>query len=259
MFLSKSDGLYREEAINHLNSKDNLYYSLLIIPVAKWWWLLGVLFTLIGIFIWASCAYISISVAANGVVFFEKEVNKSESILADLLEKKQQTLSQLKYLLNKKYTLYQQHLVTLDDLLETEKEYLTAHQERDIYSYKRNKIIDTNADHYQVLVFINYRQGIGIKVGNKVKVKVNDQLSSKDAVNGVVSYVSNYPISKKIANIYLNNSELVDDLFATGAPILVKVDLDSTSYQYQVIKAGEVVSANIFIKVINPLELITSK
>jgi hypothetical protein len=230
-----NSSIFRTNAINHLNSLEDIQSSLKIVNPGAWIWVVISMLVLLGILIWGVFGSITLTTNAQGIIFPAHTLSESERLINQNSKDHQEKIIAFEKLLNKKNILYRKHLLTESDILRAKEEYLSAKEEpsnliKNSYlpaSYSKENSTNTLLDS---LIFIDHTQGKKISEGMKVYILPN-QFSSYDYgyINARVVSISEYPISKQLAYSYLGNINLVDDFFANGAPYIARVRLQKNN------------------------------
>lgn len=257
--------LFRQNAINHLNARDEFHTELKIIRPAEWIWIVMSVLLLSGMFLWCFWGVVTISINAQGIVFSAEKIAEVDRLMDQMAKEQINKVAILKDLFDKKRTLFAKHYITLDELLKAKQEYLNAKESlsnpdhfislSDVLSDQAinnpNAILDA-------LVFVNARQGKRISAGMEVNLLPSAQSIYESGYrHGTVMSISDYPVSKKIAYAYLGNMNLVDDFFINGAPFMVKIRIQKTKQRVDLnIQPGAVITAKIIYKKCAPVKFL---
>jgi hypothetical protein len=158
----------------------------------------------------------------------------AEKLYQDYRVEQEKSLQSLKYLLEKKQSLYAQHYITIDDLEKAKQEYLKA-QENIAYIPKLNiqhnnglfTSVSPSHESLNALVFVSHAQGKKMTTGMPVYL-LPTFLSNYEYgyIKGKVREVSDYPASKEAVYSYLGNMNLVEEYFENGAPFVIKIEVE---------------------------------
>ncbi|BAI74519.1 hypothetical protein AZL_a09880 (plasmid) [Azospirillum sp. B510] len=86
--------------------------------------------------------------------------------------------------------------------------------------------IETQGNGLQLLMFADQNQGDRLKPGMEVRISpANTQREEDGTLLGVVSFVSDFPMTPEGMRAILSNAELVRSFSRSGPPFLVRVDL----------------------------------
>ncbi len=278
---SFDNNLFRQNALDNLNSLDEIYPALQVINPSEWLWMIFAALILVCILLWGLFGTITLSVDTNGMILPEEKLIAVETLFSQALKDRNEKIVLLEDLYNKKKKMFENHYVTLEDLLKTKSELIAAKEELsspngNAYSPLTNLLSNTemNSSNTQLdaLVFADRTHGKKIVVGMNAYVLSNDisQYAHGYIVGKVIS-ISAYPISKQLVYSYLGNMNLVDDFFMGGAPFVVKIRLQrdkstdsglawttkrGSSYR---IEPGTMVSAKIIYKKSSPARLMAQR
>ena len=236
---SLKTNIFRQNAINNINSLDEIQNALKIINSAGWVWLLVSILALIGILVWGIKGTITLNIETQGIIFPTERLSESESIINQNINDHDEKIAVLEDLYKKKKKLFEKQYLTQVDLLKAKEEFIAAKEElsnpnKNAYlkssklsSYAVVNSANTSLD---ALIFIDHAQGKKISQGMNAYILPNT-FSAYDYgyIHGRVVSVSEYPISKQLAYSYLGNMNLVDDFFINGAPYIAKIRLQRSS------------------------------
>ncbi len=228
---------YRENALKALNSLENLQSGLRVVEAKSVMTLLALIGMLLAVFIWGVLGAVSIELPAQGLLLPVKQIEATEAVYQSYRQARENELTQWQTLLANKQKLYAEHLVTLDDLARTRRDYLNAMETKTMVP----KLIDEQAGNLfaaksaetgamAAIVFVSHQDGKQIKPG--MQAYLLPAFMSPYAygyIKGKVSHVSEFPASKESVYPYLGNMNLVDDYFIGGAPFVLRIDLDKST------------------------------
>ncbi|MHB1220414.1 MAG: hypothetical protein ACYC0J_00240 [Gammaproteobacteria bacterium] len=255
------NGLFRENAIKHLNAVEDLQKTLKVVNPADWWGIVVVVLILLAILLWGLFGRVYLSVEGSGILLTGTDIKKSEHIINQLVNGRLGMAARLEELYKKKKLMYEKHYLTLDELLKAEKDYLIAQEDVDgpdklllAKTQSSMQMSHINTD-LQALIFVDHVQGKKITQGMQAYLLPKNQSQyNHNYIKGRVLTVSNYPISKQLAYAYLGNMNLIDDFFISGAPFLVKIALEQDSVSDP--EAGCIVNAKIIFNKVSPIQFI---
>ncbi|MFZ2315266.1 MAG: hypothetical protein WAW86_06385 [Gammaproteobacteria bacterium] len=255
------NGLFRENAIKHLNAVEDLQKTLKVVNPSDWWGIVVVVLILLAILLWGLFGRVYLSVEGSGILLTGTDIKKSEHIINQLVNGRLGMAARLEELYKKKKLMYEKHYLTLDELLKAEKDYLIAQEDVDgpdklllAKTQSSMQMSHINTD-LQALIFVDHVQGKKITQGMQAYLLPKNQSQyNRNYIKGRVLTVSNYPISKQLAYAYLGNMNLIDDFFISGAPFLVKIALEQDSVSDP--EAGCIINAKIIFNKVSPIQFI---
>lgn len=228
---------YRENALKALNSMESLQSGLRIVESKSVVSLLALIAALFAVLVWGLLGAVSIELPAQGLLLPVKQIEQTEAIYQSYRQARENELSQWQTLLANKQKLYNQHLVTMDDLARSRRDYLNAietktmipklidEQAGNLFSVKTSAAGDMAA-----IVFVSHNDGKQIKQGmHAYLLPAFMSPYSYGYIKGTVSHVSEFPASKESVYPYLGNMNLVDDYFVGGAPFVLRINLDKNA------------------------------
>lgn len=225
---------YRENALKALNSLEPLQSGLRIVESKSVISLLALISILLAVLVWGFLGAVSIELPAQGLLLPISQIEQTEVIYQSYRQARERELKQWQTLLANKQKLYSQHLVTLDDLARSQRDYLTAMETKTLIP----KLIDEQAGslfsakqassgELAAIVFVSHHDGKQIKQGmHAYLLPAFMSAYSYGYIKGIVSHVSEFPASKESVYPYLGNMNLVDEYFIGGAPFVLRIDLD---------------------------------
>jgi len=232
---SLNNNLFRQNAINNLNSLDDIHSVLKIINPSEWLWIMVSMLALTAILIWGLFGTITLNVDAPGILFPTDKLTEIESLISQTIKDRTEKVASLDDLYNKKKRMFEKHYLTIDDLLKAKEEYIAAREDlsnpnknsyMSLTEDSSNTSINSSNTTLEALVFVDHLQGKKITVGMDAYILPNS-FSQYDYgyIYGKVVSISEYPISKQLAYSYIGNMNLVDEFFLRGAPFIVKIQL----------------------------------
>lgn len=254
MIKTKSNAIFRQQAIDHLNLSEENDATCNIISPSNWLWLLVILLMFSALLIWGIFGKIALFTEAPGIIFDVKELNIIEAEINQYIQSKNDDLTELHMLYSAKLALYKKHYLTRLDLFKAKQDYQTAKE--DLFENKQNLNIATdkptffkNSD-FIVLAFIDQLHGKQIHSGMNSTISTTFYSAQHNLTAKIIN-ITQYPISKQLAYRYLHNMNLVDTYFKQGAPFLAKVQLDSQPFP-----PGTEITAKINYLSCTPLQLL---
>ncbi|MEO8401966.1 MAG: hypothetical protein ABI597_09280 [Gammaproteobacteria bacterium] len=272
--------LFRENAINSINSAEEIQRCLKVVSTSSWIGISILLSVLIGILIWSVYGEVTMVVMANGIIIPLDQLQQTEKSLKDNLTSYKERVALLKNLLQQKKVLFINHYLTIVDFSKAQEEYLSAKEElanmaKDIDVNTTNLKSDkktTNSGNFFALAFVNHAEGKKISPDMEAYVLPSTvTVYDYGYIKGKVSSVSEYPVSKETAYSYLGNKSLVDEFFSRGTPIMLKLELrnseknknqfdwTSKTISSVVIRPGTKVDVKIIYKKSSPLQLLVGR
>ena len=174
--VSKIKPLFRENAINNLNSINEIQSTLKVISPASWMWVLTSFFLILGIFTVGVFGKVTMNIPASGILIPADQLQKIDKIMNENLKVRQERLYTIKELLEKKKILYKKHYLMLEELERAEEDYLLAKEDFLTSTSERTFVppvtSQNNASDQAIdaLVFVNHKEGKKVVVGMKAYV-----------------------------------------------------------------------------------------
>lgn len=259
------DSLFRKEALNNLFADEDINTSLTILTLGAWLWLLIVLIMLAAIIIWCIFGRLNLYVTAPGVLMSTHTIMQSEKKVKECLYDKKNKMLSLGQLLEHMKHLYQAHYLTVLEFNQMKEKYVFARSDYLSYLIRINQlsnlmINNDNKTKLAVVVFIPYLEAKKVLLGLDALIILDSSSSyHNDYIKGKVIRISSYPITKEIANIYLNNSSLVDNFFSQGPIFMAIIQLQqNTNFSFSS-HLGSFVMTKIIYQRISPLKLLFSR
>lgn len=243
--------IFRQQAIDALNTIDQNEVALSIIDPYSWLWMLICLLLLIAIVSWIVFGQITLTVDSLGIIVSAKQIDEAELAIEQTIKYKKDKFDELADLYNKKLILYKKHYLTRMDLMQAKEAYIAANT--DFLEYSQKLLVpmlqEKTTSPTVALVFVNYLQGKKIFPG--MYGNVRPLISTHNRIAGRVIGVSENSVSRQFAYFYLQNMELVDRYFTEGAPFIIKFQTDA-----DLVLPGSPVVVSITYKSCTPLQLL---
>lgn len=270
--------LFRENALQQLNSSIEIHQVLNVIKPASWIIVVCSLLFLAGIFWWVCFGHVVVTVPAIGIIIAEAEFNEAQQLMAENLKAHEEKVSALQDLLAKKQSLYKKHYLTIIEVEAAREAYLASKEELTSIT-RQNYVVITrpfsSASHnpppvLDALVFVTHAEGKKISAGMQVFVLPNTvSLYDYGYIQGEVLNVSEYPIAKETVYSYLGNMSLIDEFFGNSAPFMIKIRLNNSATPSGLawttrtgpafkIEPGTTITAKIVSNTCSPIQLLTS-
>jgi hypothetical protein len=233
---SQKNTLFRDRAIQKLNTLDPIELNFQVIKPTAWLWILTTLCFFISLGTWGAWGKASSHVIANGIVLSTHQLEQTERQMQEGIQQRKFKLSALKMLLEKKRQLFNKKYLTTADMKNAEDEYFSAKE--DLIRFSNKGYTNTNMSVFSpdesgfksdlnALVFVSNQEGKKIRAGMKSLLIPNTLSAFKYGyIQGTVTNISQYPASKDAIYAYLGNMNLVDEFFSGGVPFMVKIKLE---------------------------------
>lgn len=223
--------IFRQEAIDALNSTQEDEIKLNVNTPGAWLWLTCCLLLLVSIIIWGVFYNLTLTIEAPGIIISGQQLMEAERFIAQTLKDKNDKAAELFELYNKKTELYAKHYLTRYDLRLAKDEYEAAHS--DLVESKINLQIPILQEETKppiiAILFVNYLHGK--KISLRMVGHIAPTSTPNNRVTGHVIGVSQYPATRHLSYYYLKNSSMVDNYFSHDTPFLIefKPDTDAVS------------------------------
>lgn len=250
-----------------MNDFDTFIQKSSIDSVRMWMYLLAYACVIAGVVIWIFCGNMEVTVIAQGIILPARQVEHIEhDIHKEQIENKK-ILYLSKIMLTNKNRLYHQKLITYQQLNQAREEYQRA--KSNISKMEQGEFetvgrdIDSSDNHglenLMVIALLNNQDGRKAKSGMRVRILYGQAWNKlSNDLEGVVTYVSQDPVSKGFANTFFNNSSYIEPFFRYGNPYLLKIQLNKHQDKNKIINinAGSIVSTEIITATASPYSLL---
>lgn len=241
--LAKSDtpqqpSLFRENALKDMNGLQLLQQGLQVVEAKSAAYLLAAFAGVMGMLLWGIWGVVEVQVQAHGILLSNEQIMTTEKMYQDDREERENLVKTLGALLVKKQMLYDKHLLTIDELERAKQTYLGARESLANNPRLSNQhagelfiTAPTSPDtSLSAIAFVSHAEGKKITAGMHVYV-LPTYLSAYEYgyINGSVTNVSEYPVSKESVYSYLGNMALVDSYFSGGSPFAVKIAIEKSA------------------------------
>ena len=251
----ETKSIFRAEALAQLAAGTEKVHSESIVSSSDWMLLIGLVCVLCGIVGWGFFGSVTLNLVGQGIIVADSQLQAADALLQQMQADHKRKFLMQQVLLQKKHALLAKHLLTASDYVAATEEYLSAKErlmnpnQVTVWTAERFKnALDANAS---LLVFLPHREVRRVHIGMPVDIMPEDySIFSRHSLSGTVVSVTPYPVSKQYVYAYLGNKDLIDEFFATGAPIMLRVSLQSAAYP------GTLVQARIHYKTSTPLHLL---
>lgn len=275
---NQNNSLFRQNAIAALNTHNDVVKNIRIITTRSWYFIILTVIFIATLLVWSLLGEIPITVTVSGITVSKSQLQEANTQISENIHAHEENVRVTKYLFDKKMDLFQQHYLTLSDVDNARKEYLSAKNglaaalRGDDIAISDNNLSQkyTAQKDMQMIGFIHYTLGKKIRTGMRVNILPN-MLSEYQygTMQGLVQEVSPFPIAKQTAYAYLHNMNVVDEFFSNGAPLFIIVHLipDANTYSGYAwtnhkgpqfaITPGTFVTAKITTRWCKPIKLVT--
>lgn len=250
--------IFRENALKAVQARALTQPSLTVITPRLILGMIASLLMLLVLVIWGCLANIPITTEGAGIIVSQQDWQQAMQNNANTLAEKAATLHEAENLLSKKRQLYLKHYLTENDMVQAERDYLEAKNayatptttdyigmgnpfmaKADALAPTEALVILTNEDIKQIQPGMEaslYPRGLSQQPGEGMKARV--------------ASITQYPISKELAEAYLGNRNMVDHFFDQGVPYFAVLKTD------QHIKPGMLVTAKVMTHTCHPIQLL---
>jgi hypothetical protein len=250
--------IFRENALKAAQGRGLIHPTLTVITPSVMIGMLASLLMLLVLVIWGWFANIPITTEGAGIIVSQSDWQQALKNNEDTLAAKKAALNQAENLLNKKRELYLKHYLTEGDMVQAERDYLDAKN-----AYATPSTTDyigmgnpftanheTNAP-TEALVILSNDDIKRIQRGMSASLYPrNLSQPSGHGMKATVVSITQYPISKELAEAYLGNRNMVDHFFDQGVPYFAVLKTE------QSLKPGMLVSAKVITHTCHPIQLL---
>lgn len=250
--------IFRENALKAVQARVLTQPSLTVITPSLILGMVASLLMLLVLVIWGCFANIPITADGAGIIVSQQDWQRALQNNADTLAAKAAALKQAENLLSKKRQLFIKHYLTENDMVQAERDYLDAKNAyatpmASDYIGLGNPLSVNHESHAptQALVILNNDDTKRIQPGMVASLYPRGQTQqSGDGMKASVTSITQYPISKELAEAYLGNRNMVDHFFDQGVPYFAVL---STA---QRLRPGMLITAKVITHTCHPVQLL---
>lgn len=249
--------IFRENALKAVGQKGVGDSSLRILTPSIYLGVGASFLILLAILLWGTLTNIPMAASGEGIMVSSSDWQSALYNNDQTLFEKREALNEAKRLLTKKRELYEKHYLTENDMVQAERDYLEA---KNAYATPTptdyiglgsmlftNKATKAN----QALVLISNDNAKRIQAGMTARIYHRDaKYLSGGGYQATLVSVTQYPISKELAESYLGNRNMVDQLFAQGVPYFAVVKTKD------LLSSGMLITARIITHTCHPIQLL---
>jgi hypothetical protein len=250
--------IFRENALKAVQERGLIQPSLTVITPSVMIGMIASLLMLFVLVIWGCFANIPITADGAGMIVSQKDWQRALQNNASTLAAKKEALTQAENLLNKKRELYLKHYLTENDMVQAERDYLDAKN-----SYATPTATDyigmgnpftashEDASPSEALVILSNDDIKRIQAGMLATLYPRGAMQQAGAgLKASVISITQYPISKELAEAYLGNRNMVDHFFDQGVPYFAVLKTE------QALKPGMLITAKVVTHTCHPIQLL---
>lgn len=250
--------IFRENALKAVQGRALTQPSLTVITPSLILGMVASLLMLLVLVIWGCFANIPITADGAGIIVSQTDWQAALKNNENTLAAKQEALNQAANLLSKKRQLFMKHYLTENDMVQAERDYLEAKN-----AYATPSATDyigmgnpftaqqeTNAPTEALVILSNDDiKGIQPHMSASLYPRALTQQPGNGMKATVVS-ITQYPISKELAEAYLGNRNMIDHFFDQGVPYFAVLSTE------QHLKPGMLVTAKVITHTCHPIQLL---
>lgn len=250
--------IFRENALKAVQGRGLIHPSLTVITPSVVVGMLASLLMLLVLVIWGCFANIPVTADGAGIIVSQADWQRALQNNASTLAAKKEALNQAENLLTKKRQLYLKHYLTENDMVQAERDYLDA---KNVYATPTatdyigmgNPFSTTHTDTSpsEALVILSNDDVKRIQAGMQATLYPARSTQQWGAgVKATVASITQYPISKELAEAYLGNRNMIDHFFDQGVPYFAVLKTE------QRLKPGMLISAKVITHTCHPIQLL---
>ena len=250
--------IFRENALKAVQERGLIQPSLTVITPSVVLGMVASLLMLLVLVMWGCFANIPITADGAGMIVSQQDWQRALQNNASTLAANKEALNQAENLLNKKRQLYLKHYLTENDMVQAERDYLDAKNTYATptvtdYIGMGNPFAETsaNASPTEALVILSNDDIKRIQVGMSATLYPRNVTQQPGAgVKARVVSITQYPVSKELAESYLGNRNMVDHFFDQGVPYFAVLKTEAP------LKLGMLITAKVTTHTNHPIELL---